>query len=466
MAGAEIRRFSADRRGGGANGLLALGAGAIASLAETLIFAPIVLAFFVAQANGTFVEVGLVSALMVGLWALARVPAALLVVVQRRKQPWALAGILIRAAALGLLAIVCFRGVGSEGLLRSLFVCLAAYAVASGFSSLPTEAFVAKAVPNATRASFYRQRNLVGLAGAVVAALVVAQIFREGGPSFPRQYGLLFLAATVCLVAIAVFYASIREPLRVADRRPLSLPALQALPSAFADRNFRRFLLFRVLLSATAAVDPFLIIFAFNRLGAETGVVGGYVLAYVLGILLSQPLWAAVARQAGERACLQAAALLRLVPPLLALVLPSIASTNLWRDRFGDTPLVEIAFGVGFWAIGAAAAAQARGTFGYLAEFAPSRLRAAFTEATNAVLAVVAFTPLLGGILIERAGFDSIFLVTAVLAVLAVFASGALTDAYVRSRRRSSSTYGPLGTAGATGPALGTAAPANDPRFP
>ena len=443
MAGADIRRFSADRRGGGANGLLATAAGAVGSLAEILILPPIVLALFVGQlSNSSFVTVGAVSAIAVGFWAIARVPAGLLVALQRRKQPWALAGVLVRAVALGLLAFVTFRGGGD--FLVSFFVCLAAYALASGFASVPSEALVAKAVPNAARASFYRQRAFWGIVAAIAGAFVVAQVFGGEGPPFPRQYALLFLAATVCQVAIAVFLASIREPLRVAERRPASLPALQAVPAALADRNLRRFLLFRALLALTAAIDPFLIIFAFTRLGASSAAVGGYVLAYVLGILISQPVWVAVARRSGERTCLQGAALLRLAPPLLALVLPSLASTALWQDRFAGTPVLEVAFGIAFWCIGAATAALARGTFGYVAEFAPFRLRTAYTLATNALLAVLAFAPIAAGLLVERLGFEELFLVAAVVGVLAVVASGGLANSFVRLRSRSTAPMGPV----------------------
>lgn len=434
MAGADIRRFSSDRRGGGANGLLATGAGALASLSETLILPPIVLAFFVGQLTSSYLAVGLVSTIAVGLWSVARLPASLLSAVQRRKQPLALAGILIRAAALALLALVCFRGETGGGLLRAFFICFAAYAIASGFTSVPTEALVAKAIPNTMSAAFYRQRSLASLILAVAGALVVAQLFREGGPVFPRQYALLFLAATVCQIAVAVFVASIREPLRVAERRASPLPVLQALPGVMANGNMRRFLLFRFLLSLTAAIDPFLIIFAFARLGAAPDAVGGYLLALILGMLMSQPFWAGMAHWAGDRALLQAAALLRLIPPLIAMILPSLAATDLWRGRFGDAPVIPVAFGVAFWCIGAAINAQARGTFGYLSEIAPGRLRGAYTAATNMMLVFAALAPLAAGAIIERSGFDVLFLITAVIGVLAVFSSGAMANTFVRVR--------------------------------
>lgn len=438
LAGAEIRRYSSDRRGGGTNGLLAVAAGATAALSETLILPPIVLAFFVGQLTASYAAVGLVSAIVVGLWAIARLPAVLLVGTQRHKQPWALAGILVRAAALGLLAVVSFRappgGGPGDGLLRSFFVCLVAYAVAGGFSSVPAEAMVAKAVPNPARARFYRRRGFWAMALAIGGALVVARLFQDAGGSFPRQYALLFLAATVCQVAIAVFVASMREPVRVADVQGFGLGVVRAVPAALADAACRRFLLFRALLSLLAVVDPFLIIFAFARLGASVDAVGGYVLAWVVGVMLSQPIWAAVTRIAGNRAALQLAALLRLVPPLLALLLPTLVATVSWRARFAGAPVAEVLFGIAFVCIGASAAGQGRANFGYLAEAAPARLRPAWAAATNGVLAVVAFAPVAAGLLIDRAGFDALFLAVAILGVAAVFASGLLPNTFVRGR--------------------------------
>jgi MFS family permease len=440
VAGADIRRFSSDRRGVRVNTLLGTGVAGLSALADTLILPSIVLAFFAGQMTRSYVVIGLVAAIASGVWALSRLPAAMLVAPQRRKQPWALAAAIVRAAALGLLAFVVYRippgGLaGNEGtLLRSFLICFVAYAIANGFASVPTEALIAKSVPNTSRAQFYRQRALLGAVLSVLGALVVVQLFRESGPATPRQFALIFLTAAVCQLAIAIFIASVREPLRVAEgRQGAPLAAFQALPQALADGDYRRFIFFRVLLSLTAIVDPFLVLFAVTRLGLSPATVGAYVLTYVLGILMSPPAWAALAHKAGERACLQVAAFFRLLPPLLALVLPYLASSQFFQERLAGTRVVEIAFGAAFWFIGAATAGQARANFGYLAEFAPTRLRGAYASVTNGILAIVAFSPIAGGLLIERGGYDLLFLVAAVIGLLAVFASGAMTDAFVRA---------------------------------
>ncbi|HEU5434751.1 MAG TPA: hypothetical protein VFU81_23965, partial [Thermomicrobiales bacterium] len=266
MPGAEIRGYASDRRGLTLNVFLGVAGGALAALAETLLLPIVVLAFFVGQLTTSYEAVGFVPAIGIGLWAVGRIPASTLVAGQRRKQPWAVAASLIKATATALLAFVCFRvgpgdlSVAAGPLLRTFFICWVAYSLAGGFASIPVAALVAKAIPDEARAVFYRQRGLwTGVAG-LLAGLVVAQLFRVGGPAFPRNYALLFLAATICQLAAIFFLLTLKEPLRVAPGRSLA-PGIvaRAVPDALADPNFRRFIVFRALLSAAAVVDPFLV---------------------------------------------------------------------------------------------------------------------------------------------------------------------------------------------------------------
>lgn len=442
MVGAEVRRYSSDRRGLALNVFLGIAGGAFGSLAETLILPAIVLAFFVAPLTGSYATVGLVPAIGIGLWLLARFPASILVSSQRRKLPWAIGASLVKAAALALLAAVCFRAdaAATEPLLRSFLICYVAYSVAAGFASVPIAAVTGKAIPHEARGLFFQQRIIWGAAGGIVAGLVVIQLLGPSAPAFPQNFGILFLAATVTQLAATFFIATLREPLRIAEPR-VFLPAqvMRGIPEALADPNYRRFLFFRLLLSSSAMIDPFLIIFAASSLGVPGGAVGWYVIAFVAGRILSQPLWAALAHRYGERACLQVAALVRLLPPLIALILPYVVSSPQLSRWFTNPLTLPVLFGIAYVALGATLAGQARGNFGYLAETAPERSRAAYAAITNTLLAIVAFVPILGGIIIERNGYDALLLTATGLGLLAVFASGALTDAHVRTRRSAQS---------------------------
>ena len=107
--------------------------------------------------------------------------------------------------------------------------------------------------------------------------------------------------------------------------------------------------------------------------------------------------------------------------------LPPLAATELLRERFPqDSPLTWV-YGIGFFAIGAALAAQSRGTTDYLAALAPRPLIASYTGLTNAILAVVAFAPVFGGLLIQRSSYETLFVAVLAIGLAAVFVGGALS---------------------------------------
>jgi hypothetical protein len=337
-----------------------------------------------------------------------------------------------------LLAAVCFRaGQSSQPqLLRAFFICYVTYCLASGFASVPTAAVVAKAIPHDGRPLFFRQRNLWGGVAGVIAGIVIAQLLGDGAPAFPRDYALLFLAATVCQTATAFFVATLREPVRISTARaPVLSVELAAVPKALADPNYRRFALFRVLLSCSSLADPFFVIFALSELAVKPRTVGGYVIAFVLGRLLSTPLWVALSRRSGERTTLQVASLVRLFAPLLALMLPYVIATNLYREHVSDSRTVAALFGLAFVALGVSLAGQAQANYAYVAGVASERFHPTYVGLTNALLAIVAFAPIIGGIIIERFNYPTLFLIAALVGLVAVFASGALTDTHVRTHR-------------------------------
>ncbi|MBA3449861.1 MAG: hypothetical protein H0T18_01465, partial [Chloroflexia bacterium] len=83
---------------------------------------------------------------------------------------------------------------------------------------------------------------------------------------------------------------------------------------------------------------------------------------------------------------------------------------------------------------GAALAAQSRGGYGYVEAFAPRPQLATYAGLTNAILALVAFSPVLGGIVIQRVGYEVFFGVCIALGLTAVFASGALAETPIPAR--------------------------------
>jgi hypothetical protein len=431
MPGSELRHYSSDRRGMALNSILGVAAESVNAAAEVMLLPSLILAFFVAELTPSYATIGLVPAIAVGFWTLGRLPAHLLSQSRRRQQPRVFASAVVRAVAIGVLAVATSR-TGSDSLSQSarpliltVFLCLIAFSLAGGFGSLAGGALLQSSIARETWGAFVKRRAGWSALVSVLAAVIVARLL-GGALDFPGSYGRLFLVATVCLVIVAALAAAMREPWTA------TLTAQNTPPRAWRqlleDSRYRRFLLFRVLLSSTAAIDPFLFLYAVTRLGAPVTKIGDYVILGVLGWVLSAPVWFWIERRSGARTLLQSAAVVRLIAPAIALATPPLASIGVVQERLPDAAALTTVYGAAFFVIGSALAAQSRGNYGYLAALAPHPVLPTFTGLTNVILALVAFAPVLGGIVIERFGYEALFGVAAAVGLVAVFAGGWLAE--------------------------------------
>src|SRR5262249_54284501 len=153
----------------------------------------------------------------------------------------------------------------------------------------------------------------------------------------------------------------------------------------------------------------FLVVYARRELGLPLSFLGTYLIALIAARFLFGPLWAWLETRGGYRAVLQGTALARLLAPLVALVLPYVADTALYRDHFDDNRPLAYAFAIVSIALGAALGGQIRANYGYLMDIAPEELRPAYASLANAIMAVAALSPLIGAKLIERYSYETLF---------------------------------------------------------
>ncbi|MGH2562798.1 MAG: MFS transporter [Thermomicrobiales bacterium] len=437
MAGADIRRYSSDRRGMALNFFLGVGNGSLLILADTLIHPTLVLALFVAALTDDALLIGLVPAVASGVWFLPQLFSAAIVQGRRRQLPWAAGASIVRTAAIVLLALVGYRAdsMTDSELLRSFFICYVAYNLAAGFANVPSTELAAKAIAAEKRGLFFSQRNLWGGILGFGGGFVIREVLGSGGPEFPRNFTFLFIAAALALAAGTFLQAVMREPVRLAAHRTGSVTrALRDGPRVLTDGNYRRYILFRVLLSLSAIADPFFIVYAQRELDAPASFVGLYVAAMTGSRIVSNVFWGALCNRHGNRAVLQFAALARLVVPVIALMLPYVTRTDLYQDRVSNERIALYAFGVVFIAYGAALSGQILSNLGYILDIAPDELRPTYIGLANTILGLVSFIPIVGGSIVDRYGYEEVFLAATFLSLGAVFLSGALTDTHARTR--------------------------------
>jgi hypothetical protein len=431
--------------------VLGLLVSALNVLAEVMLLPSLILAFFAAELTPSYPLIGLVPALAASLWTVARVPAHLLIIRPSRQQQWAFASALVRAGAIGVLAFAAMRTDPSvllqsgRPLLLTFFLCLMVYTVAGGLGSVPAASLIRAAISPDQRTDFSLRRVLAGLAASILGALLVGRLLGVGSPAFPGNYGRLFLVAAIFLVVLAVLTALQRPVPSAAARQPAFAPRTLLRP--LADGRYLRYLAFRLLLAATAAVDPFLFLYAVIRLGIPASSIGVFVLAGVLGWVVSTPLWSWLERKAQPRTVLQAAAVLRLIAPTLALLLPQLLTVEQFQSRFGSNA-PTVAFAVGFLAIGAALAALARSGPAYLAPLAPRHLSTSYGALTSGLLALAAFAPVVGGLIIQRFSYEALFVATILVGLAGVLSSGWLAEVIVTTRQPQPVTLSPVAAEG------------------
>lgn len=438
MAGADIARFSDDRRGQRANLGLGTVAGALGGVADALLFPILLPVAFVAALTDSYLTIAAIPAVAGGLWAVPLVAAAPVIRGRGRKLPWATGAAVVRAATIGLLAFVGYRAdrLSDAQLLRAFFICYAAYTVAAALATALGDELIRRSLAAGRGDGLFRLRGLWAGALAFVAGIAAARVLGDDGPAFPQNVAALFVLAAVALGAAAIVQAMIREPGRLAGMGTAGNPRLplDGWLDPLGDPAFRRFLAVRIALSASAIADPFYLVYAARELAVEPAAFGGYVAALVAGRLLATPAWSLLQRRRGARTVLQGAGLVRLLVPLVAVLLPYLADTELYRDRVTDDRVTPALFGLTFLAYGVALAGQGIGNFGYLlAAVAPARRDGAFAL-TNVVLGAVALVSLGGAVLVERYGFETLFLVATLVSLTGIFLTGALPDTNVRVR--------------------------------
>ena len=418
------------------NSLSAFIAGVLLTVGETLFHPTIVLVFFASQLTDSLRTLGFVASVALLGWYLPQLVAPWFAGVSSRQLPWALGSSIIRSAAAIFLAYSAYRtDVTEDQRLRAFFICYIAYSLASGFAQLPVNELIARGVSGDLRSRMIRQRNLWGGVIAVGAAFVAREVFEPGGPGFPRNVSLIFIAAATSISAATFFIGRIREPRlfqpkSAAGRRPRA----RDFAGVLADGAFRRFAFFGLIGGATTLADPFYVIYARREFALPSIWIGTFLMLFAAGSILSAPLWAGIVRFGGARAAIQTATAVKVIAPLIVLSLPYAIDSDLYRDHVTDERVVFYILAAPFAVLGVATRGFVAGNFSYLMDIAVPERRSAYQMLALTPLIAAAAAPLAGAEIADQWGFDRLFLVAVLAGFVAVIGAGILAATSKRVR--------------------------------
>lgn len=401
---------------------LALVNGIFSRIGFRFVDSSMVLSAFVKELTKSNVMVGLTSSTMRAGWMWPQLLISNLLEHRPRKMPFYIFGVTMRIIAWAFILLVTLL-IGSHNPLL-LFLCfyLLYFAASSsmGISTLPYNDIVAKSIPAQKRGRLFSLRQLIGGIFGIGVGFLIRYILSEGFYfSFPYNYAALFGLAILMITGGSVSFALVREPIHpVRDVRQPFWQHLKRGPHFLrTDRDYRYFMLFRMVLSFGNMCIPFYVPYALDRIGVPESTIGSFTAAGAASAVLSNILWIYVSEKHGSRSLLIAASSLACVAPMIAAsvkYLPASYQTTVYFLVF----IVTQAFMNG----------RIIAYMTYTLNMAPSISRPTYLGFLNTIMLPMSFVPVLAGALLKIMSYESMFTLSAGISALAVYFAINLSD--------------------------------------
>lgn len=314
-----------------------------------------------------------------------------------------------RTPMLVLFLLVWFYGQNHLLALWSFVFFTLVFLASEGFAVVPWTEIIGKTIPESIRGRFLGALQTFSSLAALSAPLIINYVLKLPHLDFPRNYALLLLISGVSLVASAVFLSFLWEP-----STPRNVPERtfgQNLRHLFSlwrrDRALRLVLTTQILLSGGGIASSFYILYTRERFGLPESYVSVYLTAQMVGGVLTGVLWGWLADRVGAVSALRVVVLLALVPPIGAMVIPVA-----W-----GFVVVFACLGALFWSIWNA-------IVNVILSIAPADERPSYIALQNIAGLPSAFTPLLGGVIVQWAGYYAAFILAAVTVSTALWSAG------------------------------------------
>jgi len=340
------------------------------------------------------------------------------------KRPLLRVAITIRALCWAFLALTTFLFAHQYSylIIFLLFFFLLIFTFMGGVAVVPFYDIWAKSLPSRLRGRFFGHRQLWGGILAIGSGYITKIILGNDKIIFPHNYSLLFFFAFVFMGISYIALGSVREPIQEVHETALTFKKF--LNKAFRilreNKNYRIFLYVQILGGASALALPFYVLYARDVLEVRLEMVGIFLMAQMIGNVLSNVLWAYISDFVGNKRVIQISTFLGFVIPLIAFVTEKNQSILF-------IPLFIIA---GFFIAG-----RKIGKNNFLLDVAAPMDRPTYISLNGTLTFPVMIFPLLGGILIQHISYRAVFFITS-LAVL----GGFLLSFWLKEPRYSNNT--------------------------
>jgi len=384
------------------------------------------IAFALGGSNGQLAAFAIIAG---ACWAIGRVLMNPLLVLIGSSTPVHVAGIILRLGAALLMGLVATQldDANPGNALDALIVCYAAYELGSMLTTFAQQDPLTR--------PWSRAQTITATVATLIAGLVAAQVFANDGLSLDQAIRYVILLAMLAVIAGTWF--ALQMPTRPRqDIGDHALVSVSGMLRAVSIPVVRRYLSYRVLIGIATLADPFLLAYGIRELGEGLRLAGMSLLAYAIAQIIGTTVFPRWVATRGTARHFQIAAFLRLIALVVIIGMPSVATSEAYRERFDDTTPVAWLIAIAVGLIGFERRLQQHVNERYLGDMTSANVPFAAESLANTVIGVLAFTPLIGASLIARYSDEAAITVAAVVAFIAMLVSAVLveTRAHVSTR--------------------------------
>lgn len=348
---------------------------------------------------------------------------------------------LVRLVSIILLSVLLLRAhPGSGGaVLAPFWACLFAFLVTDAIIRLHRHGNDGFGLLHGSSDQHRPSAPYVTLAAIVFSGLVIAATLANTRVNLVHAAGLIALAAGAVIAAgtwflLRVTYFESREDETVAA---LSSSTEEApLPVAITGSGGRRLIAFQSMVTVSALADPFMIVYAIERLRIPAQFAGIYAILFAIAAAATALTVPQTARRMASRKVLQIAALVRFLVPLVALTMALFGDTSAIKDAMAHNAGSAWLFGVTFLVLGVGRGLLAAGLPPYADGLLPEGTLQRVAQLSAIAVTVACLAPLLGAWAIDQRGLQAMLLLAAAAGFVALLISGSLAKSRTIGVRR------------------------------
>lgn len=313
--------------------------------------------------------------------------------------------------------------------LISFFFFYSIACLGAGISQISFLDIVSKVVKPTRRGKFFSLRQFFGGILGIGGGIIVKYIFSdEKNFPFPLNFSFLFFLASIFIfIALFLFICVKEPPSSIKNNR--RIPFIRYLKNIShilsEDKNYRLFLITRLLLSSGIIALPFYIIYARDAFHIPKEMAGIFISSQALGGIISTFFWGYLSDKYGNKIVVQLSGIIGLIVPLLTLI------SGITMSLFSSLSISIIYYSFVFLFLGMNISGNFIGQINLLLEISSEESRPTYIGIVNTLSALVMLLPLLGGVLIEKTSY----LVNFSLAFFLIF-TGLIFTFYLEEPRK------------------------------